>query len=247
MGIQFLDTFTATTGEGVNVAPSTTISVTTTSASFQFQVAMVYCNANATASTPIAITPPSGWTNLTSFGGGNGANVQTAVLSYSLPNTIPNGGTFTWTFPSAVTAVVVLTRYNDLTTFNTSAGALTTQSPMYSAQVTPGTGQRLFICGFGQRQRAVALTGFELRTTGTAGGQAGATLVGALTNRAGTNGARAGNSQQTDLEAYVCDTIVTTSAGFYNGQATTTSNQQGAALIASFGFNPSLSKVPSIF
>ena len=241
MPIQYIDSFTATTATDT----STSISVTTTSADVQFQVALIVTNERTDASTPDVITPPSGWTNLTAYGGGNGSNRETAVLSYNAPNTLPSSGTFTWTFGIASRAIIILSRYADITVLKTASGQRTLIPTLYTAQVNPGVGQRLVICGFAQRA-SITMSNFELRQTGTVGGQASATLVGSMTSRAAQTTSFSG-TQFTNMVGYLADTVVATTSTLYNGQATSPSTQEGAGLIATFGFEPGRSSIPSIF
>jgi hypothetical protein len=252
MPIQYLDSFNAVSATDT----SSTVSVTTTSAAFQFQVALVVSNKSVDASTPVSITQPAGWSTQAVYGGGTGSNILSACLAYNVPSSIPDGQTYTWTFGTAGRSIVVLSRYNDVTALKQANGARTAGTPLYSAQITPGSGLRLIICGFVQRgtsSSTPALSNLRLMQTATSGGQSAATFVSNLTSRVDANNASKSQNVTylgtnfTTMVAYLSEAIVATGTNLYNGEATSNISQEGAGLIASYIFEASRSQIPSIF
>lgn len=232
MPITLLDSFRST-------GTSTSASITTTSGSYQFQLAFVLVSDSASGSTGVTITPPTGWTNLSSFGGGSGSNSVSGVLSYNTATSIPASGTYTWTQPSSKLYTITLARFLDLSTFVGGNGQWQSASnTIVTPTISSGSGNGLLIFGVGQQAPAAAIfSNQKIYNTTTLATLYTPTLI--TSQQAGTNPGALYN-----LLYY---SIVNMTNTLIAAQVTSDSNQQYVSFLASFNYKASVSSVPSIF
>ncbi|MFM8531268.1 MAG: hypothetical protein ACKOD2_16655 [Ilumatobacteraceae bacterium] len=228
MPITLLDSFQST---GTSASPT----VTSTSGNFQFQVAFVIINDILT------ITPPSGWTNLTTFSGGSGANKIAGVLSYNAATTIPAGGTLTWSLGStSANYAITLARFLDLSAFVAGNGLYASSSTtLLTPSITSGDGKGLLIMGIGQKSPSTCTFSNPLIKNTTSGTTLYTpTLI---------TSSQIGSTQGTQLYNLMYYQLVDMVSQPITGQVTSSDSQQGSYFLAAFNYKASISKVASIF
>ena len=229
MAISLLDSFNST---GTSLSPA----ITTTSSTFQFQVAYVIINDILT------ITPPTGWTNLTTFSGGSGANKISGVLSYNVVTSIPSGGTLNWTLSGSTAAnyVITLARFIDISAFLAGNGQyLSSTTTLTTPSITSGGGKGLLIMGIGQKSPSSAtFSGQKIMRTSDSTTLYTPTLI---------TSAQIGSNQGTQLYNLMYYSLVDMVSTAITGQVTSTDSQQGAYFLAAFNYRASVSKTATIF
>ena len=227
MPITLLDSFNAT---GTSASPA----VTTSSANFQFQVAFVAVTDTAT------ITPPTGWTNLTTYSGGTGSNKIAGVISYNAVTSIPSGGTLTWTLAASANWTITLARFIDLSAFLAGNGQyLGSNTTLTTPSITSGDGKGLLVMGMAQKSPSTCtFTSPLIKNTTTSTTLYTPTLV---------TSAQLGSSQATQIYNLLYYQLVDMVSQPITGQVTSSDSQQGAYFLTAFNYKASVSKTATIF